>query len=387
MSIAWGSFPRDVIDNIDVIVDWLSTITPAQWCQAFYLGAAGCVLAIAMVPSREARKLLFDYGARKDNGSQGKENGTKDGKDRHHQEQQQQQRQNWLLSLMNVVVSWTQVPHSWFSAFYHISSVCSAFWMTQFLTGGSILRLIASSQGGASPASPGTTATQVAIAWTLMLLQATRRIYEHAAIIRESKSKMWVVHWVLGIGFYLATSVSVWVEGSSKSCSFSPTSCWLLGPPPPPLSSWIVNTHSLTLLGSILEQRAHLSSSGGMMKTPLDPETFVKIIVAVPAFFYAWVNQYRCHKHLAGLKKYSLPDQGMFHRLICPHYTCECLLYLSLAVVAAPQGELCNKTLLCALVFVVVNLGATAVGTRKWYAGKFGAGAVAYKWNMIPFIF
>jgi 3-oxo-5-alpha-steroid 4-dehydrogenase 3 / polyprenol reductase len=115
--------------------------------------------------------------------------------------------------------------------------------------------------------------------------------------------------------------------------------------------------------------------------------SLLKISVALPVFLFAWVNQYRCHAHLAGLKKYSLPDEGLFRHLVSPHYTCECLLYLSLAIAAAPQGEVANKTMLSVLFFVVVNLGLTAAGTRQWYADKFGAEAVAQKWNMIPFIF
>jgi 3-oxo-5-alpha-steroid 4-dehydrogenase 3 len=112
-----------------------------------------------------------------------------------------------------------------------------------------------------------------------------------------------------------------------------------------------------------------------------------KTMVALLVFLYAWINQYRCHKHLAGLKKYSLPEAGLFRHFICAHYTCECLLYLSMTIAAAPHGAWCNRTLLCALVFVIVNLGVTASGTRKWYADKFGVGSVAKKWNMIPFIF
>lgn len=118
-----------------------------------------------------------------------------------------------------------------------------------------------------------------------------------------------------------------------------------------------------------------------------DRGSLLKMAVAVPAFLLAWVNQYRCHKHLAGLKKYSLPEAGMFRHYVCPHYTCECLLYLSMAVATAPGGAWCNKTLLCALIFITVNLGVTASGSREWYAQKFGASSVASKWNMIPFIF
>jgi 3-oxo-5-alpha-steroid 4-dehydrogenase 3 len=72
---------------------------------------------------------------------------------------------------------------------------------------------------------------------------------------------------------------------------------------------------------------------------------------------------------------------------VCPHYTCECLLYLSLAVVAAPEGKILNQTVMSALLFVVLNLGATAHGTRRWYVGKFGATSVASRWTMIPVLY
>jgi 3-oxo-5-alpha-steroid 4-dehydrogenase 3 / polyprenol reductase len=97
--------------------------------------------------------------------------------------------------------------------------------------------------------------------------------------------------------------------------------------------------------------------------------------------------QFKCHQYLSGLRKYSLPEAGMFRYLVCPHYTCECLLYLSLAIVAAPEGQLCNRTILCGLGFVAANLGITASGTRKWYSGKFGSEQIKDKWNMIPFVY
>ncbi|KAK0621367.1 hypothetical protein B0T17DRAFT_494031 [Bombardia bombarda] len=310
----------------------LHTVEPSQWCQAFYLFAAGCVVVVAATP-REARTLLMDYGARKSSSS--------------HKENAQQNLQNpdvrgRVIFLVATVASWGQVPHSWFSAFYLVSLACSLFWLVQYLAGGAVLHAIVSQQ--ASAPGPSATIGQVVVAWSMMFLQGSRRVYEHALVFRRSNSKMWIVHWVLGLGFYLFTSVSIWVEGS----------------------------------------RAVLDKSIG------DTDGFaplIKIFVAIPVFLFAWVNQYKCHKHLAGLKKYSMPDEGLFRRLVCPHYTCECLLYLSMTIVAAPEGQLCNKTLLCALTFVSVNLGVTASGTRKWYVDKFGIKLVVEKWNMIPFVF
>jgi 3-oxo-5-alpha-steroid 4-dehydrogenase 3 / polyprenol reductase len=113
----------------------------------------------------------------------------------------------------------------------------------------------------------------------------------------------------------------------------------------------------------------------------------IKISIATPPFLFAWATQFRCHAYLAGLKKYSVPDAGLFRHLVSPHYTCECLLYFSMAIAAAPEGRWCNRTMLCVLFFVIINLGLTAAGTREWYARKFGARSVSHKWNMIPFIF
>lgn len=113
----------------------------------------------------------------------------------------------------------------------------------------------------------------------------------------------------------------------------------------------------------------------------------LKMIIGTPVFLLAWSTQNRCHRHLASLKKYSLPEGGLFQYLVCPHYTCECLLYLSLAVIAAPEGQWFNRTLSCAVVFIAVNLGVTANGTREWYIEKFGRSKVETRWRMIPFIF
>jgi 3-oxo-5-alpha-steroid 4-dehydrogenase 3 / polyprenol reductase len=112
-----------------------------------------------------------------------------------------------------------------------------------------------------------------------------------------------------------------------------------------------------------------------------------RTVLGVSGFLFAWVNQYRCHKYLFGLKKYTLPNKGMFRYFVTAHYSCECLLYLSLAFFAAPQGQMWNTTLLGNLLFVAVNLGCTASGTRKWYIEKFGKESVAGKWTMVPFLY
>jgi 3-oxo-5-alpha-steroid 4-dehydrogenase 3 len=109
--------------------------------------------------------------------------------------------------------------------------------------------------------------------------------------------------------------------------------------------------------------------------------------------------QHDCHAYLASLKKpqknakgemkteYRLPEHPAFNLSLTPHYFAECLIYLSLSILAAPKGSMLNWTLVSALVFVAVNLGVTANGTRTWYEEKFGRDAVKGRARMIPGLF
>ncbi|KAL1854349.1 3-oxo-5-alpha-steroid 4-dehydrogenase [Diaporthe australafricana] len=312
----------------------LYSVSPAHLCQAAFALASSAVLAVAVTPSRE-RKLLVNYGARSHGGSTADATSTAAA----------QRDDDILLRSVRRLTSVGQVQHMWFFTFYATYILCAVFWASQYLFNGPMLRSLAARQVELGPAQ--TTDGHVAVAWCLMLLQAARRLYESWAFAKPSKSTMWIVHWLLGQLFYVGISVAIWIEGS----------------------------------GAILQHRIRLANMH------LTGDALFKLAIAVPLFFFAWVSQYRCHKHLSGLKKYSLPDQGMFRHLISPHYTCECLIYFSLAIVAAPEGHLCNQTLLSALFFVAVNLGVTARGTKSWYIDKFGSDKVAPKKIMIPFLY
>lgn len=113
----------------------------------------------------------------------------------------------------------------------------------------------------------------------------------------------------------------------------------------------------------------------------------LRTFICVPIFLLASGLQHDCHHYLFSLEKYTLPTHPIFARIVCPHYTAECAIYLSLALIAAPKGEMVNKTLLSCLGFVVVNLGVTAATSRQWYRAKFGEEAVRGKWNMIPWVY
>lgn len=145
---------------------------------------------------------------------------------------------------------------------------------------------------------------------------------------------MWFAHWLLGLVFYLTINVALWIED-----------------PVGDLTAWSFAT-------------------------------------LVPAILTAHVLQHSYHAYLYHLrtskKGYQLPMHPVFTNLLCPHYTCETAIYLLLSLLAAPAGRLVNWTLFCGAVFVAVNLGVTAIGTKDWYMEKFGKHKVGPRKRMVP---
>ncbi|OTB08038.1 hypothetical protein M426DRAFT_218264 [Hypoxylon sp. CI-4A] len=315
-------------------------LSPATYCQLYYVLAAATVLAIGAAPE-SVRRLLTQYGARTDDEGKQGDNGL-------------------LVNTISWVTSIGKVPHSWFIHFYILSVSCSIFWMAQFLQHGRILEFIVKNQAPHEKTSMSI--NQVIIAWFLMTLQGVRRLYEYGTVIRSSSSKMWVIHWLLGISFYFCINISIWIEGASKYKHVFPS-------------------HSLLKNHRVGSIRSSDRRSLSIWAT--SPNTIFGIIL----FTGSWFMQHRCHSYLGQLKKYSLPVDGLFQYLVCPHYTCECGLYLSLALVAAPEGQLYNNTLICALLFIAANLGVTAKDTKKWYSEKFGPEKLQGRWKIIPGIF
>lgn len=109
--------------------------------------------------------------------------------------------------------------------------------------------------------------------------------------------------------------------------------------------------------------------------------------MAVTLFLLASTVQHECHKHLASLKKYTLPENRFFQSVICPHYTAECIIYVAIAIGSAPKGRVMNRTVLAGLSFVVSNLGVTADSTRKWYVEKFGEENLNGRRRLVPLIY
>ncbi|KAF2865287.1 3-oxo-5-alpha-steroid 4-dehydrogenase-like protein [Massariosphaeria phaeospora] len=294
--------------------------------RAFYLAASALILVIHVTPALKCR--FLPYGSRATAPATDKSTAThhppREAPPRELSPRTSETRPVALTQLLDYAAS-LRVPHSWFTHFYVLSVASSLIW-------GYHVRLY-------HPTTPA----HVQTTWLFMLLQGLRRFLESSTYTSSSKSRMWVGHWLLGFIFYLSVNVAVWVEGV-----------------------------------------------GGTGAQELGDRWMWKAAVLVPAVLTAHGLQHVYHAYLYRLrtqnKGYQLPAHPLFPNLLCPHYTCEIAIYLLLSFLAARPDKIVDWTLLSATVFVAVNLGVTAEGTRDWYVEKFGKDKIEKRRRMIPWI-
>ena len=233
-----------------------------------------------------------------------------------------------------------KVPHSWFLHFYIVSVITSIIWMQQIYTGGSLFHAVAAA---VPPDLPSMSCSQVLLCWTLYTIQGSRRLFECIMFGKKSKSEMWVGHYLLGLLYYIAMGIAIWVEGAP----------------------------------------ALQSSADPLRNLHIQPPSFLTFVF-LSIFLFASGIQFDTHQYLSSMQQYAVPTHPAFERIVSPHYTTECAIYLALIFIAAPQGYWINKTLFTVLLFVVVELGVAAEMTRRWYVSKFGPASVDHKFCMIP---
>lgn len=114
-------------------------------------------------------------------------------------------------SLLDRLASY-RVPHGWFVHFYLLSVSLSAFWFYQICTQRQPFLFLARNSG--VTVSNSVSVYRSGCVYAFMLGQAVRRLLECIFFAKKSSSQMWIGHWVLGLLFYAAMSISVWIEGS-----------------------------------------------------------------------------------------------------------------------------------------------------------------------------
>lgn len=171
-------------------------LAPAHLIRSFFILASIAALSVNAIPILRQRFLL--YGSRQADVPSGSK--SVDISNR------------FLDALAKL-----QVPHSWFIHFYIASVASSLIWAYQIVTNGVAFQYIASFAAKHEAATCSMTVNQIAVTWALMTLQGCRRLYECCTLGKPSQAKMPIVSWVLGIAFYIAVGLSVWIEGIRMS--------------------------------------------------------------------------------------------------------------------------------------------------------------------------
>ena len=316
-------------------MDWDTLGIVGLLLHCFYFAATAVMCVVYIVPALHSR--LLQYGARKSY-TVGRTRLKLVVDDR-------PPYMTPILSSFFDRIEALQVPHGWFFHFYVVSTAMLLFWLQQAYNSGTALMFITSLE---SPRTMPMTSAQLMTVWVLMSLQSIRRLSESLFLSKASNTTMWIGHYVMGLAFYVAVNISLWIEGIPLRL---------------PRAEWY-------------------DLRGAFQRT----ETSWKTYVCLLTFLFASVVQHRAHVYLSDLKKYSLPTRFPFNRVVSPHYTAECVIYLSLAVLAAPPGHISNRSLSSALVFVVMNLGISADTTRSWMLQEFPERStdIEERWTMIP---
>lgn len=214
-----NSAQKPKMDIIETLAGTVAAISPAQICQAFFLLSTCLVLSLYVLPE-DARRTLLDYGARRPKADLTKADLTKDAAAKPPADSKPagEPPAGGLKSFLTNLTSYGQVPHSWFLHFYVVSVAWSAFWAWQYARGGGVMGTLAAMQDRAG--EPSVELGRVFVAWCLMALQGSRRLYESLYVSKPGSSPMWFVHWALGLVYYTTMGISVWIEGSSK-CNIS----------------------------------------------------------------------------------------------------------------------------------------------------------------------
>lgn len=174
--------------------------------RSFYIVTAGGILIARLIPALRQRFLA--YGARQDQG-----------KSDHSQDIQRQQSvssssSSSITKLLDYAATIT-VPHSWFTHFYIVSTLSALVWSILLSTD-----LVWSL--GIAHYNHKSNYWQYKPRGCLlfMLIHSLRRLYECIYVSKTSRSRMWVGHYLVGIGFYLVTNIGIWVDAGRSASPF-----------------------------------------------------------------------------------------------------------------------------------------------------------------------
>lgn len=253
------------------------------------------------------------------------------------------------------IVTYFQVPKSWFKHFYVVATLYSAlvlilatavyvFFVPVPEAVHLFLDLVSTST---RRATVNITVTYLVI--VLFSLQTWKRFHETFFVSVYSNSKINVIHYIVGIAHYIGALTAIIAEA--------------------PIFAALSFKHKLAF---------SLEDIG------------LNGLIGTAVFLWAWWNQYKCAVILANLRKdsngsvvtydHKLPAGGLFDLVSSPHMFCEMLMYFGLGLILWE-----HTTWAYVFWWVFINQCEMALLNHWWYQSKF-KGYPERRKAFLPFI-
>ncbi|KAK9763351.1 hypothetical protein K7432_010050 [Basidiobolus ranarum] len=262
----------------------------------------------------------------------------------------------WIDTLRSI-----QVPKRWFQHFYIFGFIWNLWLILEFISWLSfskkwfLLNILPKLDTPVEVEFSGSP-ERALYALLLTQVQLTRRSYEVLFVEKPSTATMHLGHYLVGLCFYLAISLSVWLEAAGNLGVYS-TSV--------PQLSW----------------------------NPSFIEVMI-MLLSTMIFGYFSYRQYRCHVILSNLRagssevkpgppKYFLPRGDLFEYVTGGHYFGEIMIYFSLWLLVG----LSNITMGLGFFWVFINLSIIARETHGWYHSRFPDKYPKNRKIIIPYVY
>ncbi|KAH6592844.1 hypothetical protein BASA50_007800 [Batrachochytrium salamandrivorans] len=286
------------------------------------------------------------------------------------------------------------VPKAWFSHFYLVATV----WTSCLGICLGLLHLSTTNTNGTFTNGTSTNGTStidsvvlpwhIWLVWLLVETQAVRRWIECMHWQTPcSTSRMHLLHYLVGIAFYIGMPVALLLEQSLTRASFisnKTISIYFHSPVDDSFFSqlvWTIMGVGMFAWASVEQHRIHAHLA--LLRKKMDSDRSIGSIKTIkPTGSIKTIKSIKSIKPIGSIR-YPLPCGSWFRFVACPHYLFEIIIYASFVILSGMK----DGSAWTVLIWVTCDLAVSANLQWNWYK-KIYPTLVTPSWKrLIPLIY